>query len=44
MPPTPMPNAAGFWSSTPPTRFVKLLEEVHRYPLAALRAGPLHKK
>jgi creatinine amidohydrolase len=25
-------------------RFVKLLEEVHRYPLAALRAGPLHKK
>jgi creatinine amidohydrolase len=25
-------------------RFVKLLDEVHRYPLSALRAGPLHKK
>jgi creatinine amidohydrolase len=24
-------------------RFVKLLGEVHRYPLSALRAGPLHK-
>src|SRR5258707_1005433 len=25
-------------------RFVKLLDEIHRYPLSALRAGPLHKK
>jgi hypothetical protein len=24
-------------------RFVKLLDEVHRYPLSALRAGPLRK-
>ena len=25
-------------------RFVKLLDEIHRYPLSALRDGPLHKK
>ena len=25
------------------TRFVKLLDEIHRYPLSALRAGPLRK-
>jgi creatinine amidohydrolase len=25
-------------------RFVKLLAEIDRYPLDALRAGPLHKK
>jgi creatinine amidohydrolase len=24
-------------------RFVKLLDEIHRYPLSALRAGPLRK-
>ena len=26
------------------SRFVKLLEEIHRYPLSALRDGPLHNK
>ena len=25
-------------------RLVKLLDEIHRYPLSALRDGPLHKK
>lgn len=25
-------------------RFVRLLDEIHRYPLSALRDGPLHKK
>jgi len=25
------------------SRFVKLLDEINRYPLSALRAGPLHK-